>query len=1046
MTRHTFPAIVGALALVAMGALPVAAQTGQIQGQVTDRSSQQPLVGAQVFLDGTTYGSLTQENGRYAIPNVPPGVYTVRVQLLGHAPGREENVRVVAGQTANVNFALGITALKLEEVVVTGTADPIAGVKVPFTVGKVTKADLPVPAVTAESSLQGRVAGVRVVKPTGQPGSGADVLLRGATSITKNNEPLYVVDGVILAASLVDLDAQDIESIEVVKGAAAASLYGSRASAGVIQITTNRGRDVQEGQTRIMVRSEYGFNQLELRRNYITSHHHYRVSGNSWVDATGNPVDKSLRAADADLIADNAYPGPIFNHLDRFFNDGSFLTTSVSIAQNTRNTNFMASFNTRNDEGVVNGICDPDLFRNAGGVPDECGNDGASLYGLRLNLDHRLRDDLNFSVSSYYSRHYQEDYGGADVFYNIMFQPPDVDLLTPNEDGQPFLIQPDPFTLQANPLYAIAYADNQDYRSRYSGSLTTRYSPANWFSLEANFSYDRSDRNENNYTPLGFKNLTSASTGSVTRRAELEHALNANLTASLLRSFGDLTMRTKLQYLIEREVLDERQGAGNTLAVKGVEDIDVAVNESGFSNYEDIRSAGFFAITGLDYRGKYIGEALIRRDGSSLFGEEDRWHTYYRGSAAWRMSEEPWWFIPALNEFKLRYSIGTAGGRPDFGNRFEVWSVSSGSVSKGTLGNKLLRPEHQTEQEFGIDMIMNNRYSMQLVYAKSKVEDQLLEVPLPGLYGYSTQWQNAGTLESSTYEATLETMLVQRPGFQWSMNVVADRTRSEITEFDRGCYGTTPYYCAGYQIGTLRGYRFLDALDQVAAKHPNAVSQFDINDDGLVVWVGEGNTYKDGIAKGLWGSKAVVDGVNYDWGLPFVEIDEAGIDALVPIGDVNPEFHLGMSQNVQWRGFNLFALVDGTFGGDIYNNTRQWAYRDNTHADYDQFGRPDELKKPVTYYQRVYRTNSRTSWFVEDGSYVKLRELSLQYSFNRNQLGGLFGGLGMERLTVGLIGRNLWTITDYTGFDPEVGSIRAAFDGFDYPNFRTFTIKMDVQF
>ena len=1045
MTRNA-ARVVGVAALALMAALPVAAQTGQITGQVTDRNTQQPLVGAQVFLDGTTFGSLTQENGRFLILNVPPGTYTVIAQLLGHAPGREENVRVVAGQVANVSFALGITALKLEEVVVTGTADPIAGVKVPFTVGKVTKADLPVAAVSVESSLQGRVAGVRVVRPTGQPGAGADVLLRGATSITKDNEPLYVVDGVILAASLVDFDSQDIESIEVVKGAAAASLYGSRASAGVIQITTSRGRDVQEGQTRIMVRSEYGFNQLDLRRNYITNSHHYRVSGNSYVDANGNPVEKNLRVTDADLIADNPYPGPTFDHLDLFFNEGSFLTTSVSIAQNTRNTNFMASFNTRNDAGVVTGICDADLFRNAGGVPDECGNDGASLYGMRLNLDHRLRDDLNFSVSSYYSRYYQEDFGGADVFYNIMFQPPDVDLLTPNEDGQPFIIQPDPFSLQANPLYAIAYADNEDYRSRYSASLTSRYSPANWFSLEANFSLDRSDRHEDAYTPVGFKNLTSVSTGSVSRAASLTQALNANLTASVLRNLGDLTTRTKFQYLIERETNDSRSGAGNTLAVTGVEDIDVSVNESGGSSYTDVRSAGFFAITGLDYLGKYIAEGMVRRDGSSLFGEEDRWHTYYRGSAAWRMSEESWWFIPALNEFKLRYSIGTAGGRPNFSDRYETWSVSSGSVSKGTLGNRQLRPERQTEQELGIDMIMNSRHSLQLVYAQSKVEDQLLSVPLPGLYGYSSQWQNAGTIESTSFEATLETMLVQRPAMQWSMNIVADRTRSEITEFDRGCYGTTPYYCAGFQIGTLRGYKFLTALDQLPAAHANSRDQFAVNDDGMVVWVGSGNTYKDGVAKNLWGTTANVDGTVYQWGLPFVERDGAGIDALVPIADVNPDFHIGMSQNVQWRGFNLFALVDAKIGGDIYNNTRQWAYRDNTHADYDQAGRPDELKKPVTYYQRVYRTNSVTSWFVEDGTYTKLRELSLQYTFNRGQLQRVFGGLGIERLTMGLIGRNLWTITDYTGFDPEVGDIRDAYDGFDYPNFRTFTVKMDVQF
>ncbi len=1037
--------VVGATALALMMALPVAAQNGQVTGQVTDRNTNQPLVGAQVFLDGTTFGSLTQENGRFLILNVPPGTYTVIAQLLGHANGRQENIRVVAGEVANVNFALGITALKLEEVVVTGTADPIAGVKVPFTVGKVTKTDMPVPAARAEASLQGKVAGVRVVRPSGQPGSGVDVLLRGATSITKDNEPLYVVDGVILAADLVDVDASDIESIEVVKGAAAASLYGSRASAGVVQITTSRGRDVSEGSTRIMVRSEYGVNQLDIKNDYITKHHHYRVSGSNWVDANGNVVEKDRRVVEPDLIADNPYPGPIYDNIRTFFNPGGYLRTNVSIAQNTRSTNFMASFNMQDDKGVVEGICDKSVFGDWP-IPDFCGNDGASLYGVRVNLDHRLRDDLNFSVSSYYSRYRQEDFA-QDVFYDIMFMPPDVDLRTPNPDGQPFIIQPDAFTLQENPLYAIAFATNEDFHNRYSGSATTRYSPANWFSLEANVSFDRSDRNGDNWTPKGFKTgPNTTSTGSVSRSAAVTQALNGNLTASFLRSFGDLTTRTKLQYALEKETNDARSGASNTLAVIGVNDIDVGINESAGSSFTDVRSAGYYAITGLDYRGKYIGEAMVRRDGSSLFGAEDRWHTYYRGSAAWRMSEESWWFIPTLNEFKVRYSIGTAGGRPSFSDRFEVWNVSSGTVSKGTLGNKQLRPEHQIEQEFGIDMIANNRYSLQLVYAKSKVEDQLLQIPLPALFGYSTQWQNAGTIESSSYEATLETMLVQRPGLQWSMNLVADRTRSEITEFDRGCYGTTPYYCAGAQVGEIRGHRHLRALSELPATHSGSQSAFQINDDGYVVPVGAGNSFRDGVAKKLWGTKVTIDGVQYDWGLPIFQVNAQGIKELVIIGDVNPDFNFGMSHNVQWKGLNFYGLLDAKIGGDTYNNTRQWAYRDNTHADYDQFGKADDLKKPVTYYQTLYNTNARTQYFIEESTYLKLRELSVQYSFDRAKLQSLLGGLGMERLTLGVVGRNLFTFTDYTGFDPEVGSIRSSFDGFDYPNFRTFTMKVDVQF
>jgi TonB-linked SusC/RagA family outer membrane protein len=1045
--------VAGLAALALMAASPpVAAQVGQIAGRVIDRGSDQPLVGAQVFLEGTALGALTQEDGRYLISNVPEGTYTLVVQLIGYSNGRSENVIVRDGASVVVDFEVAITALRMEEVVVTGTADPIAGVKVPFTVGKVTKNDLPVPSTRVETSLQGRVAGVRVSRPSGQPGSGVDVLLRGATSIIDNgrqgiNEPLYVVDGVILGESTVDIDAMDIENIEVVKGAAAASLYGSRASAGVIQITTSRGRDVAEGSTRFLVRSEYGFNRINLRRNYITRHHHYLVEpGVGYVDEDGNPVAKEERVADPDFMVDNDYPGPIYDHLDRFFNPGSYLRNSVSIAQNTRSTNFMVSFNAQNDQGVVNGLCDPAYFSEEFPIPDGCGNDGSWLYGVRANLDHRLRDDLNFSVSTYYSRYRQENFGGGDVFYDIMFMPPDVDLTSKNEDGEPFLIQPDAFTLQENPLYNVAFGDSEDVRSRFSGAMTARYSPANWFSVETNVSFDRSDRHANAYTRIGHKNLTSTSTGSVVRNNDLTQALNANVTASFLHSFGDLTARTKVQYLMEKETNDGRDASGSTLSVVGVPSIDVATTNNSGSDFNEIRSLGYYAITGLDYRGKYIGEAMVRRDGSSLFGPDDRWHNYYRASAAWRVSEEPWWFIPALNEFKLRYSIGTAGGRPGFSYRYEVWNVNnSGNVSKGTLGNEQLRPEHQTEQEFGIDMIANSRYSLQLVYAKSKVEDQLLQIPLPGVYGYGSQWQNAGTLESTSYEATLEARLIERPQFRWSMTLVADRTRSEITEFDRSCFGTTPFYCAGELIGTLRGRLYMTSLDQIRERHPSATDQFQVNDDGILVWVGQGNSYRDGLAKGLWGTSTTIDGRIYEWGKRIEMLDENG-DNILKIADTNPDVNLGLSQNIQWKGFNLYALFDAKIGGDIYNNTRQWAYRDNTHADYDQSGKPDELKKPVQYYQALYNTNSQNSWFVEDGTYVKLRDVVLQYRFSRAQLQRFFGGLGMEHLTLGVTGRNLITWSDYTGFDPEVGNIRTAYDGFDYPNFRTFTIKADVQF
>ncbi|HSL68601.1 MAG TPA: SusC/RagA family TonB-linked outer membrane protein, partial [Longimicrobiales bacterium] len=970
------------LALVAAG--PLAAQRGTITGTVTARDSNQPVPGVQVYLQGTSFGQLTQANGRYAITNVPPGVYTVIAQSLGYAEGRQENVRIRAETPTVTDFSLAITALRLEQVVATGTIDPTAGVKVPFTVGRLTKEDLAVPASAPAAALQGKMAGVMVVSGSGQPGDQPSILLRGFKSIYRGNSPLIVVDGVITGSTLGDIDAQDIETLEVIKGAAAASMYGSRAGAGVIAITTKRGRDIPENSTRISLRSEYGMNSLPIRHDYITRHHHYLVDPvKGWVDAAGNAVTKDKRVIAADQIADNPYPGPLYDHIDLYFNPGNYVRNNLSISQNSLSTNFSASFTHNGDAGVVPG------------------NDGARLLGLRMNLDHRLRSDVMFSVSTYYSKFQQEQFAG-DPFYDLMFMPPDVDLKATGPDGQ-LIIQPDPFTLQENPLYSVQNSDSWAYRSRFMGSGVLRYSPATWFSLEGSFAYDRSDRNSDSFTPVGYKSgINSVSTGSVSRSHNRTVAWNGGVTASFLHSVGDLTLRAKTQYLLEAEENDSRSAGGSTLSVIGVPQVNVGTSKSASSSYQEEKSSGVFLIGGLDYAGKYVLDGLVRRDGSSLFGSENRWHTYYRASGAWLLSQEPWWGIEPVSLFKLRYSIGTAGGRPNFGDRFETWSVSSTGVpSKGTLGNKALAPEKNTEHEAAIDLTFNNRYSLSIVNARSTVTDQLVSVPLAALYGYSSQWQNAGTVKSNTWEAEFEAVLASTRDFTWRAGIVADRSRSRITELNRACFRDEGlYYCPGTDFRTMYGYRFLRAANELPAAHANSQGAFAINDDGYLVPVGQGNTYRDGLAKNLWNTKIDIDGVSYDWGLPILQIDSTGGVATVEVGDGNADLNLGVSTNLQWKGFNVHALITSKIGGDVYNETRQWGYRDKTHADYDQSGKSDELKKPVNYYLRLYNTNNFNSHFVEEGTYTRLRELAVSYTFNRAQIQRLAAGMGIERLTL----------------------------------------------
>ena len=936
-----------------------------------------------------------------------------------------------AGGRVTVDFTLRTSALALEGLVVTGLADPTSARRVAFTVGRVTGENLQVPPANSVSALQGKVAGVSAITPA-QPGSGINIVLRSPTSINRGNTPLIVVDGVILAStfgrSTTDLSSLDIESIEVVKGAAAASLYGSRAANGVIQIKTRRGTGLAGEGTSVTFRSEVGINQLN-RKIDLASHHNYLTNAQGdYVDAGGNVVtrdDRVLRPV-TERYLDVAYKDPVYDHVDQFFDPGAFYINSVTLARSSDATNFFASFGNHKVGGIV------------------LDHGGYERNDLRLNLDHRLGANLQFSFSGYHMRSEREELPG-ETFFQLVQQAPDVDLLREDPDGTPYIFEPDPDGVTPNPLYELVTSRDDEDRSRTLASTDIRWSPVGWFNLEGNVSYDRSDRLTSFYFPRGAKtNVSSWQNGIVTRGNGITTATNGSLQAQLRRSWGDLSGRLTLRALMEKEDYEFFSLESAGLTVGGVPDVDAGSVATLGGSTQEIAAQGYFALANFDYRGKYIGDVLVRRDGSSLFGPEERWHTYYRGSAAWRMAEESWWRWDAINEFKLRYSIGTAGGRPGFEDRFETYGFATGGgLVKQTLGNRFLKPERSTEQEFGIDAIIDNRYSIQLSHARVKSEDQLVLVPLPAGFGFSSQWQNAGTVEGTTWEMTVEAAVVDRTDLRWTLGLIADRSRHEITEFDRACFRTGTdnafYRCEGERLGTMYGTRFLTDPSQLPEGVP--ASEFQVNDDGLLVWVGEGGNYRDQ----QWGTTSAGLDRDYGWGLPVLQLDEAGNSDVVRIGDSNPDFNWGLSSNLRWRNLTVYALLNAQVGGDVYNRTNQRMYQYFRSGDTDQAGRPEELKKTTDYYSVLYASNLINQWFVEPAGFVKLREVSVRYRVPETALSRI-PGVGIAELTLFAIGRNLFTWSDYKGYDSEVGTPLSRIDDFVYPQFRTLTAGVEIRF
>jgi TonB-linked SusC/RagA family outer membrane protein len=1019
------------IALIACASL-AQAQTGRITGIVKDSAAGMPVGAANVVIVGSTVGASSADDGRYTITGVQPGTYTVEARRFGYAPVRHANVTVAAGQTVTVDFLVAAAALHLQETVVTGVVDPTAGNKVPFSVGRVTQEDLPVPATNAVASIQGKIAGVAIVPPA-QPGTGISIQLRSPTSINRNNTPLFVVDGVILSdvdASSADLNSLDIESIEVVKGAAGASLYGSRAAAGVIQIKTARGNGLSLGQTQFTFRSELGGS--EMSRDVPRAQYHYYMtdaSGN-YVNAAGAIVTRDNRVSRpaATRFQDVAYTTPIYNPVKELFHPGGLTNNSLTIAQNGEKTNFLTTIAHNAQDGVL---------RDHGGY---------DRTDVRINLDHRPRDDFQFSISAYHSQSRREDLDG-NTFFNLTATAPDVNLLQPDPDGTKYIFQPDPQGVHPSPLYMAETEQNHTARGRTLGSMDLRYTPLDWLTLSANGSYDRSDINISDFLNRGLKteNSTTGDPGSLSLEDENITAINASGSISALKDFGQFTLRSTARALIEQQKDNDAVASGTNFAVAGVPRLNAALSRTSSSTQSDIRAKGYFVTGGIDYASLLIVDGLVRRDGSSLFGPGEQWHTYYRGSAAYRMAQQSWWPWHRVNEFKFRVSQGTAGNRPNFADQFETYTISTnGTLTKQTLGNRFLKPETAKETEFGLDFIFDNRYSFQLSRAHTRTEDELLNVPLPAAVGYQSQWQNAGTVEGNSLEGTFEAQVYRSPTLTWRLGVNADRSRNRITQYNAPCIrtATISYRCAGEDLGTMYGNAFVHNIGQMPTAQQSTQGVFEVNDDGLLVAVGPGNHYT---TPGLWGTTVVSNGVTYNWGSPIVMLDSTGQQAVVKIGSGNPRFHYGISNNVNWLGLQFYGLLDTQVGGNIYNQNNQRSYQYQRSADVDQVGKPDSLKKTIDYYSLVYNGNAIEDWFVEAGGFVKLRELSVAYNVPSKYMRRIPGNRAVGA-TISLVGRNLKTWTRYKGYDPEVGTVINRLDSYDYPQYRNFSAVLSLKF
>ncbi|MEP6621620.1 MAG: SusC/RagA family TonB-linked outer membrane protein [bacterium] len=1130
-------------ALLVLPAATAQAQNAVITGKVTSENGQ-PVEAANLYINELAVSVGSNAAGVYTISVPAARVAGQKLNLRIRSIGQQSQVRVVtiAAGTQTQNFTLAADVNRLSEVVVTGVVEGTERSKVPFSVGHISSEDLPVPALDPIKALAGKVAGLRIAQTNGQPGSSPEIQLRGPTSLNatgRSTGPLIIVDGAILnVGSPQELGGLDIESVEVVKGAAGASLYGARAANGVITITTKRGGGGSEG-SKFSARSEYGLSDVNSV-NYGQPVNHqlqldetgkrFCVQGSSNISSCSRTIDwmtEVLRinnvAADtvrtpvttqystpstADLsnvYQSQQWPGHYYNMMAQALRRNPVTLSALDATGKIAGVRFYASGSYQNEQGAIRGLT------------------GNQQRRGRINLDYDARRDVTISLSSIYDNGSNDNRNGGSSNGSLFGQllrgaSAGTDYLARDTLGRP-IVRSGGASLRSPTgngggtfLYDTENNFNELQSNRFLGTMSAKYFPKDWVTFEAVAAYDNRQRVNTNYFVKGYRTFTTATNannGNIAIGNQSDEAMNANLTATIRKQLrNDLNAKMIVRTLYDQENINQNGNSGQIFLVKDVfQATNTSTNYTATSSLQTIKNTGALAGISLDWKDRYILDGTYRYDGSSLFGEGNRYAPFGRISGVWRVSEEPWFHVKGLSDFRLLGSRGTAGGSPRFTAQYETYNVNATGITLGQAGNSKLKPETTTEYEFGTNFTLLNRLGVEVTNAYSRTKDQILLVNTPASLGFSTQWQNAGTLDNHTWEVALNLPVIDRKDVSWNVRGTWDRTRTYISALfapeyvqDAGTgQGTASFFhitantalscvtgaknsagicTSGEQqnrYGGVWGRRFYKSCGEMAASLQSQCGDgkaFQANDQGYIVWVGAGNTYKDGITKNLWqtflpGAQSPYgNNVPLYFGLPIVDRplrgepgEGLGINQI--IGNTLPDFRFTLNNTITYKRLTLYALLDGTIGHDIYNQGEGWGLLDFSSSTFDAGNKTVETAKPLGYGWRAgpsestgiggfYDVLGPNNYVLEDGSFAKLREVSLSYKV------GAVRGLG--DWTVGLVGRNLLTMTHYSGLDPEVGSNAGSgtvgsgsglvnqTDAFGFPTLRTFTVSLSTRF
>jgi TonB-linked SusC/RagA family outer membrane protein len=1005
------------LVLALLAARAADAQTARLEGRVTDASNGQPVPAAQVAIIGTTLGRLTDAEGRYSIVGLSPGTFQVRVLRVGYAE-LKQGVAVAAGQTATLDFTLRPVSVELAPVVTTATGDQ-RKLEVGTSIANINASELVEnhPVANMSDLLTGRAAGIQVL-PGNMTGTGARVRIRGTNSLSLTNDPIYVIDGFRMEAAsgsssigiggsiptrVQDLNPEEIESIEVVKGPSAATLYGTDAANGVIVIRTKRGR---AGPARWSMYVEQGM---------IRDLNDYPVAYRGW--RTGSTPSNTTQCFLPQVAAGTCTQDSVttFNLFDD--DETSPLGTGrrqqygLQVRGGSEAIRYFVSGEWEDETGVLEipGFDVRRLNRNSVDILDEWMRPNAlEKVSARANVDISLGQRAELGVRTGYinssQRLPQTDnnttgllssaYGGLGYKYNRntagdtlwgyrVFTPGDIFQETVTQDIDRFM---GGINLNWRPLSWLATRGNfgSDFVSRVDSDLCR-------FATCSDFGTSRLGFRTNNRTTFHQYTIDVSSTASF----QLRPTLNSQ-TAVGLQYFQELFRRNGA----EGEILPP---GATSVTAGAVKDADEATTES--------RTLGAFIEQTLGWRDVLFATAAVRVDDNSAFGADFSAVYYPKFSLSWIASDEGFLSKPEwLDLLRFRAAIGQSGVRPGTtdakqfftGNTARVDLVESPGVVLNTLGNTKLRPERTTEVEAGFDLtLLASRLGFEFTWYNKDSRDALVERVLPPSGGLiaTTRFENLGKVRNTGMEALLTAQLFERPSFGWDLSLSGSTNKNTLVDL-----GDVPPII-GQTIRQIEGYP-LNSYWQRAIKSFN-----DTDGNGII------------------------------------ELDEIVVsDSAEWIGYSMPRHEVVLNSGVDFlqKRVRLMAMFDYKGGHRLHNGTERirCQNRNNCLGLVDRRAPFWEQARSVA--MREHESRSEAG-FMEDASFIRFRELSLTVTAPEHWAGRFFRA---NRASLTLAARNLALFTDYSGIDPESNYSQA-----DVPNdFQTapppsyFTLRLNVEF